>query len=194
MTVFSKYITVVIILLASFPLVLQLLSPKMSMDEIFAINFSTEKIIDLQSQRGVDKEQKRTSEKWERMKRMKTRSEAIASYNAKKYPEAISLFKSYLVSNSRIENEFKIKLYLAKAYLADNNTLEAKRVLASIIKKGKKNIQQEAEWYMILTLIKEKNVAEVKVRLNEILLYKTSDVLKERVLKLQEQFLKLKNY
>jgi len=187
MTNFSKYAVAAIVLLSFLPLGYQFLNPEMGAEEIFAANFTTEKIVDFKNQRNTDLNKTKTPEEVELEKSMVIRSKAIISYNQKKYPEAINLFKSHLASSTKIKNKSKIKLYLAKSYLADNEVFEAKKILKEIIKEGKKSSKQDAEWYLVLTLIKENNVEQAKKGLNEILLSQTSSAHKKKALKLQQQ-------
>jgi FimV-like protein len=187
MTNFSKYAVAAIVLLSFLPLGYQFLSQKMSAEEIFAANFTTEKILDFKNQRSSENNKTKTPEEIEISSSMAIRSKAIISYNEKRYPEAINLFKSYLASGTKIKNKAKVELYLAKAYLADNKLVDAKKILESIIKESKKSTKQDAEWYLVLTLIKEDNVEQAKVGLNKILLSKTASAHKEKALKLQQQ-------
>ncbi|WP_052597741.1 hypothetical protein [Aureispira sp. CCB-QB1] len=188
MTNLSKYAVATILLLSFLPLGYQFLSQGMSAEEIFAANFTTEKISDFKNQRGFDETQdKLNSKELEAEKSARIRSKAIISYNGKKYSEAINLFESYLASNAFIKNKSKIELYLAKAYLADNKPLEAKKILTTIIKTEKKRIKQDAEWYLVLTLIKEDSVEQAKAELNNILNSQTPHAHKDKALKLQQQ-------
>lgn len=187
MTNLSKYAVAAIVLLSLLPLGYQFLNQKMSAEEIFAANFTTEKVLDFKNQRSFEESKKKTPEELEMAKNMITRSKAIMSYNEKKYSEAINLFNSYLASTKDVQNKSQIELYLAKSYLADNKTIEAKKTLTNIIKEGKKSIKQDAEWYLVLTLIKENNVEQAKKGLNEILLSQTSSAYHGKALKLQQQ-------
>lgn len=190
MTNLSKYAVAAILLLSFLPLGYQFLNQKMSAEEIFAANFTTEKILDLKNQRSFEEDSSSKTKSPEDLKiaqNLLTRSKAIASYNGKNYPEAINLFESYLASDTRIKNKSETELYLAKAYLADNKPLEAKKTLLTIIKEGKKSTKQEAEWYLVLTLIKQNNVEQAKKGLNEILLSKITPAHKDKALKLQQQ-------
>lgn len=187
MTNFSKYAVAAIVLLSLLPLGYQFLNQKVNTEEIFAANFTTEKIINFENQRNYEGDKPRTPEELEIAKRLETLSMAALFYNKKKYPEAINLFKTYLASSTKIKNKAKVELYLAKAYLANNKPLEAKEILKIIIKKSKKNIKQDAEWYLVLTLIKENNVKQAKKGLNEILLSKKTSAYKEKALRLQQQ-------
>lgn len=190
MTTFSKYAFAAILLLSFLPLGYQFLNQPMSAEEIFVANFTTEKILDLKNQRSMEEDDMPVSQRQEALKIAKharTRSKAIVSYNEKRYPEAISSFKSYLDADIKIKNRSEIELYLAKAYLADNNPLEAKKILKNILKEGKKSTKQDAEWYLVLTLIKEDKVEQAKKRLNNILLSQTVSAHKDKALKLQQQ-------
>jgi len=190
MTNLSKYAVAAILLLSFLPLGYQFLNQKMSAEEIFAANFTTEKILDLKNQRSFEEDSSSKTKSPEDLKiaqNLLTRSKAIAFYNGKNYPEAINLFKSYLASDTRIKNKSETELYLAKAYLADNKPIEAKKTLLIIIKEGKKSTKQEAEWYLVLTLIKQDNIEQAKKGLNEILLSKITPAHKDKALKLQQQ-------
>lgn len=191
MTNLSKYAVTAIVLLSFLPLGYQFLNQKMSTEEIFAANFTTEKILDFKNQRSSEEGTAKTPKELAVAKSLITRSKAIISYNGKKYSEAINLFKSYLASDVKIKNKSQIELYLAKAYLADNKTTEAKNTLLAIIKEDKKSTKQDAEWYLVLTLIKEDNVEQAKKGLNEILLSPTSSAYHEKALKLQQQIDKI---
>jgi TolA-binding protein len=190
MTNSSKYAVAAILLLSLLPLGYQFLSPTMSAEEIFAANFTTEKILDLKNQRsfeGDSAHKTKTPKDLEIAKSSLIQSQAIASYNGKKYPEAINLFQSYLASDTKSKNKSETELYLAKSYLADNKSFEAKKILKKIIKEGKKGVKQDAEWYLVLTLIKENNIEQAQKGLNEILLSQTTSAHKEKALKLQQQ-------
>jgi FimV-like protein len=187
MTNFSKYAVAAIVLLSLLPLGYQFLNQTVNTEELFAANFTTEKIINFKNQRNSEVNELRTPEELEIAKSMIILSKATLFYNKKAYPEAINSFKSYLASAAKIKNKSKIELYLAKAYLADNKPFEARKILEVIIKEGKKSIKQDAKWYLVLTLIKENNVEQAKKGLNEILLSQTSPAHKEKALKLQQQ-------
>lgn len=191
MTNLSKYAVAAIVLLSLLPLGYQFLNQKMSAEEIFAANFTTERILDFKNQRSSEESKKSTPEDLKIAKSMATRSKAIISYNGKKYSEAINLFNSYLASSKNVQNKSQIELYLAKAYLAENKTVEAKNILSTIIKEGKKSIKEDAEWYLVLTLIKENNVEQAKKGLNEILLSQTSSTYQGKAMKLQQQIDKI---
>jgi FimV-like protein len=187
MTNFSKYAVAAIVLLSLLPLGYQFLNQKVNTEEIFAANFTTEKIYTFKNQRNSEGNKPRTPEELETAKSQETLSKATLSYNKKRYPEAINLFNSYLASSTKIKNKSTVELYLAKAYLADNKTFKAKETLELIIKEGKTSIKQDAEWYLVLTLIKENNVEQAKKGLNEILLSKKTSAHKEKAQKLQQQ-------
>jgi len=187
MTNFSKYAVAAIVLLSFLPLGYQFLNQTVSAEELFAANFTTERILTFKNQRSSDLNETKTPEELEINKSRMILSKATLFYNKKAYPEAINLFKSYLAFGTKIKNKSKVELYLAKAYLADNNPLEARKVLEVIIKEGKKSIKQDAKWYLVLTLIKENNIEQAKKGLNEILLSQTSPAHKKKALKLQQQ-------
>lgn len=186
---FSKYAVIAILLLSLLPLGFQFLSQTMSAEEIFAANFTTEKILDLKNQRSTNDstDKTQTPEKLAIAKSLLVQSQAIASYNGKEYSKAINLFQAYLASDIRIKNKAKVELYLAKSYLADNKPSEAKNILEKIIKEDKKGVKKDAEWYLVLTLIKENNVEQAQKELNKILDSKTASAHKEKALKLQQQ-------
>jgi predicted Zn-dependent protease len=186
MTNISKYAVFAIVLLSFLPLGYQFLNQKMSSEEIFAASFKTEKILDFKNQRSFDKNKTKTPEELIIAKNRITKSKAIISYNGKKYAEASNLFRSYLAADTKIKNKSQVELYLAKSYLADNKPFEARKTLETIIKEGKKNIKQDAEWYLVLTLIKENNVEQAKKGLNKILLPQTSSTHKGEALKLKQ--------
>lgn len=187
---FSKYAVAVIVLLSCLPLGYQFLSRTMNSEEIFAANFTTEKVLDLKNHRGLEEtgdDRKKSTKKQDISKALLLRTKAISSYNGKKYSEAINLFEKYLASEIKFKKKKEIELYLAKAYLAENKVLEARKILTQLQKEGNKRIKQQAEWYLVLTLIKENNVEQAQNELNKILFSKSPHAHKDKALKLQQQ-------
>lgn len=181
---FNKYAAVGILLLAFLPLGYQYLNGGLSNQEIFADNFTTQKIIDTKNHRGFegDKEDKVNAEAI-----IAVRSRAIVAYNDKNYSEATKYFKAYMSTTARAKDKAEVEFYLAISYLADNQTTKAKTLFQKMSKKGTKNRKQDAEWYLVLTLLKENNIEQAQTNLEKIISRKKTHAHKEKALKLKQQ-------
>lgn len=182
MNTFFKYAAAVILLLSFLPLGYQYLNGGLTGEELFADNFATRKIIDIKSYRGLEGENEIDA-----ADARTVRSKAIVAYNEKNYSEATKYFKAYMTTTKKARDKAEIEFYLAACYLADNQTLKAKKIFKKITKTGKKNRKQDAEWYLVLTLLKENNVEQAQKNLSKILRQKRAHTHKEKALKLQQQ-------
>ncbi|BDS13631.1 tetratricopeptide repeat protein [Aureispira anguillae] len=184
---FFKYAVVVIILLSLLPLGYQYLNVGMTADELFVDNFTTHKIIDSKKHRGLESEAENTIAEVDAAAILAVRSKAILAYNKKNYSEATKYFKAYMTTTAKTKDKGEVELYLGLAYLGDNQTTKAKNLFKKMSKRGSKGRKQDAEWYLVLTLLKENNVEQAKKNLAKILHQKRAHTHKEKALKLQQQ-------
>lgn len=78
----------------------------------------------------------------------------MQAYRAENYAGAIKDFEAYL----DLKSSSSVEYFLGIAYLANGNTPHAKRIFRSISKKQNSLYKDGAEWYLGLTLLKEKNL------------------------------------
>jgi hypothetical protein len=96
-------------------------------------------------------------------------NQGINAYNARKYPEAIDFLNRYLEVTEDEKNTEEVHLYLAISQLAEGNTEEAKQLLEPLSKSAESRaVQNAADWYLALTLIKNKEAKPAKKQLKKI--------------------------
>src|SRR5690606_26425577 len=67
------------------------------------------------------------------------------------------------------ENLEEVRVYLGVSYLIENNTKDAKYIFDEVIKEGVlPQFIQASEWYMALTLLKEKDAKQARKALQKI--------------------------
>lgn len=183
------------------------LNSGMTSDEIFASNFAHSNAINYMSSRGgvaeedpalVDETTAAMSEE-EKVKAEELRLKAnleqatiaavlnkgISSYNNHNYTDATKYFEAYMTT-ANAKDKDEVEFYLAVSYLAEGQTDKAKPMFEKMSKIGTKTRKFDAEWYLVLTLVKEKNIDLANKKLDAII-KKTAHTHKEKALKLQEQ-------
>jgi FimV-like protein len=116
----------------------------------------------------------------------------ISLYKSKKYALAAENFKTFLLRKDLdVFRKQKAQLYLATAYIKMDKTSDAKILLNEIISKGMNPIRQEAEWYLVLSLLKENNIVKAQKNLEKIYGQKKPHLYKDKALKLKQQFDKI---
>lgn len=96
-------------------------------------------------------------------------AEGIDAYNRKKYTVAIQHLSQFLEIAPIDENLDEVRVYLGVANLIEDNTTAAKQIFEEVLTNGKTSIYLDAsEWYMALTLLKEKDTKQAKKALQKI--------------------------
>lgn len=180
-----KYAVAIIVLLSLLPLGYQYLNGGMTAEELFSANFTTQKIIDTKKHRGTEGSKKIDNKEIAAI--LAVRSKAILAYNQKNYSEATKYFKAYMSTTAKTKDKEEVELYLALAYLSNNELTNAKELFEKMSKKGSKSRKQDAEWYLVLTLLRQNNVELAQKNLHKILQYKKAHIHKEKALKLKQQ-------
>ncbi len=164
MTKLQRYTIVCIILLAFLPLVYQLMSPRLTTAQIFSNNFVAQKFLVTREgfRNNVSAPQDEAT-----MKQKALYYEAIEAYSKEEYASTILLFERYLkeVPNNRKE----VSLYLGIAHLGIDQLDAAKKEFQFLLEHGSTKKKQDAEWYLVLTLLKQDDVEQVRKKLTKIL-------------------------
>lgn len=151
--------------------------------ELFDQNFKVEQVANLYNSRAVP-EGKSPEEIEKNRILVSSSAKGVDAYNQHKYTEAIQYFNSYI--NTFGKKTTEIALYLSISYLANNQLDKAKEGFEYLLKKGNKSIKKDAEWYLVLTLIKDNNVTEAQQLLNKISTKKKHRY-RTKAIKLQKQ-------
>jgi hypothetical protein len=85
---------------------------------------------------------------------------AIRSYNEQKYAEAVAGFEQYLAIEGVSQTE-DILFYLAVSYLGNSQNAKAIELFKDLSTKNH-SMQPAAQWYLALSLLKDKQVAQAK--------------------------------
>ncbi len=116
----------------------------------------------------------------------------ISLYRSKKYALSANNLESFLLGKELdVSRKQKAQLHLASAYIFMDKTSEAKRLLKDLIATSRSGISQEAEWYLVLSLLKENNITEVQKNLKKICGEKKAHLYKDKALELKHQLDKL---
>lgn len=203
---FIKYAVAAALILACLPLGYNYLNSGMTADEIFASNFDHSKAINYNNSRGggaledpmldenaaaMSEEEKAEAEAL----RLKTALEqatvaavlnkGITAYNNHNYTDATKYFEAYMTT-ANAKDKDEVEFYLAVSYLAEGDAAKARPMFEKMTKIGTKTRKFDAEWYLVLTLLKDNNVTLAQKKLNAIV-KKPAHTHKEKALKLQEQ-------
>lgn len=182
----KSYTIIGIVFLAFLPLIYQVISTPLTTDELFSENFITPKI--LVTREGYRSNSSAPNNE-EIMRQKSLYYEAIEAYTKEAYAAAALLFERYLelVPNNRKE----VALYLATAYLKTNQFDLAKNELQFLLENGSTKKKQDAEWYLVLTLIKQEQVEQAKDALSQILNKKSMSPYQEKAKDLLEDIQQL---
>ena len=157
--------------------------PAQSPDQLFDQNFKVEQVTNLYNSRSIP-EGKSPEEMEKNRILVSSSAKGVDAYNQHRYTEAIQYFKSYI--NTFGKKNTEIGLYLSISYLASKQLDKAKEGFQHLLKKGNKSIKKDAEWYLVLTLIKDNNVNEALQLLNKISAKKKHRY-RTKAIKLQKQ-------
>ena len=142
-----------------------------STEELFHNNFELVEASNLYSSRTGPRES--STEETEKNKILVSSSaKGVVAYNKQRYPGAIQHFSAYV--NSLGKKNTEIGLYLSISYLANNQLLEAQQGFEHLLKKGNKSIKKDAEWYLVLTLIRNNKLPNALRYLSKITAKKTN--------------------
>lgn len=203
---FMKYAAAAVVILACLPLGYNYLNSGMTADEIFASNFAHSNAINYNNSRGgisaedpaLDENAAAMSEE-ERAEAEALRLKAaleqatiaavlnkgINAYNSHNYTDATKYFEAYMTTADAKDKD-EVEFYLAVSYLAEGQATKAKPMFEKMTKVGTKNRKFDAEWYLVLTLLKDNDIELAQKKL-DIIIKKPAHTHKEKALKLQEQ-------
>ena len=135
-------------------------------ESLFNNYFEPQPATNLFASRSVPDEPATKEEIAKTKKMMSNSAKGIEAYNNHQYDEAIKYFATYmdLVGNKNEE----INFYLGVSYLAENQVEKAKEIFTRLSKKSSKVRKAEAEWYLVLTLLKDNDISGAEKGLNKI--------------------------
>lgn len=149
--------------------------PRLTAGEIFAKNFTAQKfLVTREAYRGDSS----SPEQAEALKQKALYYEAIMAYSKEEYASATLLFEQYLEKSSSERKE--VALYLGICYLSTQQLQAAKKEFAYLLKNGSNHKKQDAEWYLVLTLLKEKKIEQVKKSLSTIITHTPKHAYQEK--------------
>jgi hypothetical protein len=176
---FIKYAAAAILLMVFMPLGYNYMYAPLTSAELFEENFTAISSTDQDDALTVTRT-------------LSSLNSGISLYKSKKYALSAESFKTFLLSKDlHVFRKQKAQLYLASAYIYMDKTSDAKVLLKDIISMGMNPIRQEAEWYLVLSLLKENNIVEAQKNLEKICGQKKAHLYKDKALKLKQQFDKL---
>lgn len=144
-------------------------------EELFANNFTHYKAMDKTLRRGASEaipptasvehslsgdSEATTAPIKPQPKHLQILESAIRSYNEQKYAQAIANFEQYLALEGVSEKE-DILFYLAISYLGNDQNAKAIELFKDLSSKNH-SMQSAAQWYLALSLLKDKQVAQAK--------------------------------
>lgn len=135
-------------------------------EELFQSYFDHQPATNLFNSRSVPDEPATKEEIAKAKKMMSNSAKGIEAYNNHKYNDAIKYFDNYLNLVGKKNEE--ISFYLGVSYLAENKLQKAKELFTNLSKKGSKVRKAEAEWYLVLTLLKDNDISGAQKGLNKI--------------------------
>jgi tetratricopeptide (TPR) repeat protein len=203
---FIKYAVAAAVILACLPLGYNYLNSGMTADEIFASNFAHSNAINYTNSRGggsaedpmLDEnavamsEEERAEAEALRLKNALEQAtvaavlnKGINAYNNHNYTDATKYFEAYMTTADAKDKD-EVEFYLAVSYLAEGDAAKAKPMFEKMTKVGTKNRKFDAEWYLVLTLLKDNDVELAQKKL-DVIIKKPAHTHKEKALKLQEQ-------
>lgn len=101
----------------------------------------------------------------EELKAKAVLSSGVNAYNKKDYTNAIKIFKEYLKEKPSNRKVFaqanEIKFYMAVAHMANNDFAQAEALLKELTK-ANNTMQQNAEWYLALNMLKKGEIKPAK--------------------------------
>ncbi len=168
MTKLQRYTIICIIFLAFLPLVYQFIRPSLSAEELFSKHFVAQKILVTREGYRSNLSKEEHPEKRKQLRQEKTLYyEAVESYSKEEYARAALQFEQYL--ENAPNNRKDVALHLGIAYLSTTQLEAAEEQFQYLLKNGSANKKQDAEWYLVLTLLKKKDVEQVRQELTNIL-------------------------
>lgn len=158
MTKLQRYTIICIVFLAFLPLIHQFMRPRLTAGELFTKNFTAQKyLVTREGYRGNSS----SVDHKETLQQKALYYEAVKAYSEEKYASAVLLFEQYLEKASD-EDRKEIALYLGISYLSTQQLQAAKEEFHYLLKNGSFKKKQDAEWYLVLTLLKGKEIEQVK--------------------------------
>lgn len=151
-----KFLAIPLVLIAFLPLVYQFgftTSPK-STHELFAEHFSPQRLLDdtqWRSERFSSLDP--TEEERQKVKAQLAYREAIKAYQDNDFERAVVQFETHQALSEK--SEPNLPLYLGIAYLATEQLDKAETTLESALNQVSNAKKGDAEWYLVLTLIRK---------------------------------------
>jgi hypothetical protein len=180
---FFKYAAAAILLMAFMPLGYNYMFEEFTSEDLFEKNLSQVSFTEKDNQLSVTRI-------------INLYNSGISYYKSREYATSVKKLNEYLLKKDIDPlRKQKAQLYLASSLIHLNNITKAKILLEEIISSGlnkiKNKTQQEAEWYLVLCLLKEDNIKEVDKNLERICGQKFTHLHKDNALKLKKQIDKL---
>jgi tetratricopeptide (TPR) repeat protein len=158
------------------------MSTHLTTDELFDKNYTTPKA--LVTREGYRSNSSAPNAE-EIIKQKASYYEAIEAYSNEAYASTILLFEEHL--KLAPDNRKNVALYLGIAYLKTNQFAEAQDELQFLLEYGSNKKKQDAEWYLVLTLLKQKQVEKAKDIIDQILNKNSTSPYQEKAKDLLEE-------
>lgn len=171
----KSYTIIGIVFLAFVPLMYQVISTSLTTEELFSNNFIIPKII---VAREGYRSNSATPDNEAVIQQKALYYEAIEAYSKEAYASTTLLFKRYL--ELAPDNHKEVALYLGVAYLMTDQFAAAQDELQFLLENGSIKKKQDAEWYLVLTLLKQGQVEQAKDIISQILNKKSTSPYQEK--------------
>ncbi|MFK7798960.1 MAG: tol-pal system YbgF family protein [Aureispira sp.] len=178
----KSYTIIAIVFLAFVPLIYQVISTRLTTDELFSKNFVIPKFI---VTREGYRSNAATPDNAAVAKQKALYYEAIEAYSKEAYTSTVLLFNHYL--ELAPDNHKEVALYLGVAYLMTDQFAAAQDELQFLLENGSAKKKQDAEWYLVLTLLKQEQVEQAKDIIHQILNKKSTSPYQEKAKDLLEE-------
>lgn len=89
-------------------------------------------------------------------------------YNNKQYKEATEIFEAHIANDADKYDAKGIKFYLGVCYLSTERGADAQRVFEELLQLEKFNRREDAQWYLALAHVKNKNKDAAKTVLAQL--------------------------
>lgn len=134
-------------------------------DQLFADNFTHFKAVSFAKRAVTPAGTEKEALEFTRQLRL---NEGINAYNAKDYQKAIEQLTTYLSLVEREDKADEARLYIAISYLVEEQSDKAQPIFEDLAENAKSSRTKEAaDWYLALTLIKNKEARPAKKMLRK---------------------------
>lgn len=163
----KNYLTILVVAVAFLPLIYQFVvssSPKDS-QTLFTEHFEPQGLLNESQWRNERNAQAPPSDQTEATKEGKRLYQlAVTAYQAGDFEQAAQQFEAYRTMD--IQHEQNYSLYLGIAYLATERFNDAQDILEEALNHVSPAKKGDAEWYLVLTLIRKNALNQAKQRLD----------------------------